>query len=67
MAGIILHHAGSAHYPLTSCRTLRTQAGDHVIYSKYAGTDIAVGDDAHVLLKVGMSVANGHVFASHQY
>jgi len=28
------------------------QAGDHIIYSKFAGTDITVGEDQHVLLKV---------------
>ncbi|KAF5836007.1 chaperonin 10 kd subunit-domain-containing protein [Dunaliella salina] len=27
------------------------KSGDHVIFSKFAGTDISVGDDAHVLLK----------------
>ena len=28
------------------------QAGDRVVYSKYAGTEVALGDQEHVLLKV---------------
>lgn len=28
------------------------QTGDRVIYSKFAGTDITINDEAHVLLKV---------------
>lgn len=28
------------------------QVGDRVVYSKYAGTELKVGEDEHVLLKV---------------
>jgi hypothetical protein len=31
-----------------------------VIYSKYAGTDLSVGDEAHVLLKVCDSCTRSH-------
>jgi co-chaperonin GroES (HSP10) len=29
------------------------QSGDRVVYSKYAGTDVQVAGEEHVLLKVG--------------
>lgn len=31
------------------------QAGDRVVYSKFAGTDVQVAGDEHVLLKVGLA------------
>lgn len=34
------------------------QAGDRVVYSKYAGTDVQVAGEEHVLLKVGPATAS---------
>ena len=34
------------------------QAGDKVVYSKYAGTEITLGGTEHVLLKVYLTHCN---------
>lgn len=41
----------AAPCPTFAC-TVLLQDGDHVVYSKFAGTDLEVGGVEHVLLKV---------------
>lgn len=36
-----------------------TQSGDRVVYSKYAGTEVAISGDEHVLLKVRRQIELG--------
>jgi hypothetical protein len=44
-------HSTAAPCPTIAC-TVLLQDGDHVVYSKFAGTDLEVGGVEHVLLKV---------------
>ena len=37
--------------------TMQVKAGDKVIYSKYAGTDVKLGDDEYVVVKQNDIVA----------
>ena len=48
------HAHAATHTSNTQCKTTTNntqQSGDRVVYSKYAGTELAVAGDEHVLLK----------------
>jgi co-chaperonin GroES (HSP10) len=48
-------------YSQHSCWLLLLQSGDRVVYSKYAGTDVQVSGEEHVLLKVGSCIVTNSV------
>jgi hypothetical protein len=45
---------------------LVSQSGDRVVYSKYAGTDVQVAGEEHVLLKVGCCMQHISMLCSAQ-